>query len=449
MSDVKRGFSFNVNNSPITTVVADGKLWLAFYQLGEALGVGNLRKSLTNHVTDSDLTYFLMENEHSGLNRHRFISEKGVFSILQGRRDGKTDSLRLAIRDSIVPALKADRLNIDPIDVDKDADLNIYYFNLNKKRLTAVFIDNDIYFRKGDVAEIIKIHQPAFDKYVREHATKKSACLLNIPNKVNVTTRASFVSNNGLRRILIDRGGQLCDDLRQFIAMTVVPKMTPAIPESLANDSEVKTTIPKKDCTATSCPLCESRCQAGSTDSGFITNNGACLRCCFGKGKEEIQVMLLAKEKLKDDTFNDDTPAQTFGQSLNVRFDAAVGSDRGAAFFNKAYDAASERMNEHQLSVECDAPKAAQILNEAVATMVERGKSYDKNGNGAERSMDKIVAMFEALTSIKMTPAQGYKFMACLKLARSEQGEHKEDNYLDGAAYMALAGEASCSEVSA
>lgn len=96
-----------------------------------------------------------------------------------------------------------------------------------------------------------------------------------------------------------------------------------------------------------------------------------------------------------------------------------------------------------------DTPKAAQILNEAVATMVERGKSYDKNGNGAERSMDKIVAMFEALTGIKMTPAQGYKFMACLKLARSEQGEHKEDNYLDGAAYMALAGEAACSEVSA
>lgn len=71
--------------------------------------------------------------------------------------------------------------------------------------------------------------------------------------------------------------------------------------------------IPKKDCTKTVCPLCESRCQAGSTDSGFITNNGACFRCVFGKSKEEIQVMLLAKEKLKDDTFNDDTPAQTFG----------------------------------------------------------------------------------------------------------------------------------------
>ncbi len=86
-------------------------------------------------------------------------------------------------------------------------------------------------------------------------------------------------------------------------------------------------------------------------------------------------------------------------------------------------------------------PKAAQILNEAVAIMAERGKSYDKSGGEAERSMPKIVAMFNALTGHELTPEQGWKFMCCLKLARSEQGEYREDNYLDGAAYMALAGE--------
>lgn len=85
--------------------------------------------------------------------------------------------------------------------------------------------------------------------------------------------------------------------------------------------------------------------------------------------------------------------------------------------------------------------KAVQILNEAVQIMAERGKSYDKSGGQAERSMPKIVAMFNALTGHELTPAQGWKFMACLKLARSEQGEHREDNYLDGAAYFALAGE--------
>ena len=88
-----------------------------------------------------------------------------------------------------------------------------------------------------------------------------------------------------------------------------------------------------------------------------------------------------------------------------------------------------------------DTPKAVQILNEAVAIMAERGKSYDKSGGEAERSMPKIVAMFNALTGHELTPEQGWKFMCCLKLARSEQGEYREDNYLDGAAYMALAGE--------
>lgn len=87
-----------------------------------------------------------------------------------------------------------------------------------------------------------------------------------------------------------------------------------------------------------------------------------------------------------------------------------------------------------------NSPKAVKILNEAVAIMAERGKSYDKSGGEAERSMPKIVAMFNALTGHELTPEQGWKFMCCLKLARSEQGEYREDNYLDGAAYMALAG---------
>ena len=469
MSDFKRGFSFNVNDTPITVVVADGKLWLAFYQLGKALGIGNLRKSLINHVTDSDLTYFLMENEYSGLNRHRFISEKGVFDMLQGRRDGKTDSLRLAIRDNIVPTLKADRLNIDPIDVDKDADLNIYYFNLNGKRLTAVFIDSDIYLRKCDVADSISIAHHAFDSAVRKNVPKKNVRLLNIPNKVNITTRASFVSNDEVSRILIDKGGQLCDDLREFIAMTVVPKMTPAIPESLAKDSGIKTSIPKKDCTATSCPLCERPCQAGSTDSGFITNNGACLKCCFGRSKGDIDTLLSAKK----DSSCISPPAQTIGidskwtcknrrvvtavvdsvsdDGLNIGFtwnDALLGDKHSCiksvdvflADFEPYNTLVKANASEDSFSVQpiasfdvgagayktvtcdffsinTDTPKVAKSLNDGVVTMVEPSKSYDKDSNGAECSMDKTVAVFELLTGIAMTSAQGYKFIACLNLA--------------------------------
>lgn len=98
-------------------------------------------------------------------------------------------------------------------------------------------------------------------------------------------------------------------------------------------------------------------------------------------------------------------------------------------------------MVSHQPHYKDSSPKAVQILNEAVSIMAERGKSYDKSGGEAERSMPKIVAMFNALTGHELTPEQGWKFMCCLKLARSEQGEYREDNYLDGAAYMALAGE--------
>ena len=84
---------------------------------------------------------------------------------------------------------------------------------------------------------------------------------------------------------------------------------------------------------------------------------------------------------------------------------------------------------------------ADNILQFARNTIVDRGTTYDSTGQGQERSMRKVVAMFNALTGHTITEAQGWKFMACLKLARSEQGQHKLDNYLDGAAYMALAGE--------
>lgn len=54
--------------------------------------------------------------------------------------------------------------------------------------------------------------------------------------------------------------------------------------------------IAKKDCTKTVCPLCESQCEAGSTNSSFIENNGACFRCIVGKSKEKVEALLLAKE---------------------------------------------------------------------------------------------------------------------------------------------------------
>lgn len=58
-----------------------------------------------------------------------------------------------------------------------------------------------------------------------------------------------------------------------------------------------------------------------------------------------------------------------------------------------------------------------------------------------ERSMARTVSTFNALTGHKLTEVQGWQFMAVLKLARAQGARLNMDDYIDGAAYMALAGE--------
>ena len=84
------------------------------------------------------------------------------------------------------------------------------------------------------------------------------------------------------------------------------------------------------------------------------------------------------------------------------------------------------------------ADEILQIANEAIA---QRGVMYDSTGQQQERSMGKVVAMFNALTGHELTNEQGWKFMCLLKLARSEQGEFSLDSFIDLAAYAALAAE--------
>ena len=96
--------------------------------------------------------------------------------------------------------------------------------------------------------------------------------------------------------------------------------------------------------------------------------------------------------------------------------------------------------------------KANEICQQAIETMIERGKTYDKDSTEVkdcpkeERSMGKTVMAFNALTGQSLSETQGWLFMAVLKMARSQQGEYKHDNFLDGTAYFALAGEAASVE---
>lgn len=88
--------------------------------------------------------------------------------------------------------------------------------------------------------------------------------------------------------------------------------------------------------------------------------------------------------------------------------------------------------------------EAQDFLEQGVKEMGERATTYD--APEGERSMGKTVAMFNALTGADISEAQGWKFMACLKLVRSEQGDFRADNFVDGAAYFGLAGETAYKE---
>ena len=83
---------------------------------------------------------------------------------------------------------------------------------------------------------------------------------------------------------------------------------------------------------------------------------------------------------------------------------------------------------------------AHEFLQYGVDALSAREKTYD--AESGERSIGKTIEMFNALTGHNLAEEQGWKFMVCLKLVRSEQGDFYADNFVDGAAYFSLAGEA-------
>lgn len=83
--------------------------------------------------------------------------------------------------------------------------------------------------------------------------------------------------------------------------------------------------------------------------------------------------------------------------------------------------------------------KANDILSAATKHLEDRGVTYDKPEG--ERSMAKVVQMFNTLADTSITVEQGWLFMVLLKVVRSQQGKFKADSYEDGASYIALAGE--------
>lgn len=82
---------------------------------------------------------------------------------------------------------------------------------------------------------------------------------------------------------------------------------------------------------------------------------------------------------------------------------------------------------------------APDILIAAADCIGDRAEQRDQQDG--ERSMKRTVETFYALTGHMLSEHEGWVFMAVLKLARAQGGRHVLDDYVDGAAYIALAGE--------
>ena len=88
--------------------------------------------------------------------------------------------------------------------------------------------------------------------------------------------------------------------------------------------------------------------------------------------------------------------------------------------------------------------RAQDLLIQAADTIDQRAAERDQADG--ERSMARTVAAFNALTGHRLSETQGWQFMALLKLSRSNGGRLQLDDYVDGAAYVALAGESATKE---
>jgi hypothetical protein len=85
-------------------------------------------------------------------------------------------------------------------------------------------------------------------------------------------------------------------------------------------------------------------------------------------------------------------------------------------------------------------PSAEFYLKSALATMQERGKTYDSDGG--ERSMGKTIAAFNAITGRDLSEQDGWLLMLLLKQVRQwSTTQFHQDSALDSVAYAALLAE--------
>jgi len=88
--------------------------------------------------------------------------------------------------------------------------------------------------------------------------------------------------------------------------------------------------------------------------------------------------------------------------------------------------------------------KVSEILSTA-AEIVD-GNRHEKHGDRG-RTLDNVAALWNAYLSIRAEPTTELdavdvaEMMGLLKVARTQSGEHNDDDYVDGCGYRAIAGE--------
>lgn len=107
----------------------------------------------------------------------------------------------------------------------------------------------------------------------------------------------------------------------------------------------------------------------------------------------------------------------------------------------------SDQIMDAVLDERVETKSASDYLNEAANLLSERGKQYDKPGQ--ERSMEKIVKIFNIQTGKNLTTVEGWYFMQVLKDVRFFQNTEKphEDSLLDGISYRGLMTEEALKDV--
>jgi hypothetical protein len=151
--------------------------------------------------------------------------------------------------------------------------------------------------------------------------------------------------------------------------------------------------------------------------------------CGFEKG----QIVVL---------YDDDKSDEPLFMGKNSRFTLCHGGE--GAYLSLESVKKIEDVAVSPSPTESSSTQASEILRTAMNHLIERGITYD--AKGGERSMSKVVQMFNTYKGSDLSVEDGWMFMVLLKMVRCSQGEFKLDNYEDGSAYFALAGEEAAQE---